>query len=275
MGDRLATDPEQQAKSLREFLRTRSFGRQTYWHLRVDSTNDLAARLAAEGAPEGTLVVAEQQERGRGRGGRQWFSPPGLGLYFSLILRPREHARMVPLQTFLTAVALTEVIRVRCCLTATIRWPNDVLVGGRKVAGILAEGRMHAGGIRNLVVGVGWNLRHRASDFPDDLRERATSLAASGMDEVNSIPLLAYLLEVWEDWYERFSMEGTDFLLEAWRRYSPESSGHWVRVTDGKRILTGKTCGVDSEGALLVEEDGGFVNRVRFGEVQSMLEVRS
>ncbi|MCZ6671002.1 MAG: biotin--[acetyl-CoA-carboxylase] ligase [Acidobacteria bacterium] len=275
MGEELAAGPEQRARSLQEFLRTRVFGRKTCWHLQVGSTNDLAARLAAEGAPEGTLVVADQQEMGRGRGGRQWYSPPGLGLYFSLVLRPREYARIVPLQTFLTAVALTEVIRARCRLAATIRWPNDVFIEGRKVAGILAEARMLGSGIRNLVVGVGWNLRHRAADFPDDLRGRATSLAAAGMEEVNSIPLLAYLLEVWENWYERFSKEGADSLLEAWRRYSPESTGHWVRVADGKRILTGKTRGVDSEGALLVEGDDGCVNRIRFGEVQSMLEVRS
>lgn len=263
------------AKGLREFLRTRRFGHQLHWFDRVDSTNDLATGLAADGAPEGTVVIADAQDRGRGRGQHHWFSPPELGLYLSLVLRPSDGVRNLPLQTFLAAVALTEVLRGRHRLQAEIRWPNDILIGGRKTAGILAEGRSRADGVRDLVVGVGINLRHRSEDFPPELRNVATSLAAAGATDPEPVRLLAFFLEAWEGWYERFERDGPGPLLKAWSACSPESDGARVKARDGDEIRIGWTRGVDRDGALLVEDDRGEITAIRFGEIRALLEVAS
>jgi BirA family biotin operon repressor/biotin-[acetyl-CoA-carboxylase] ligase len=266
---------EDRARALREFLRTRRFGRHLHWYERVASTNDLAAVLAADGAPEGTLVVAEAQDRGRGRGPRHWFSPPGLGIYLSLVLRPRTRVRQLPLHTFLAATALTEVLRDQLRLPAEIRWPNDILVGGRKAAGILAEGRSQSDGIRELIIGVGINLHHRQDDFPSELRDHATSLAAAGAAVSEPVRVLAFLLEAWEKWYEKFEREGPQPLLKAWSGFSPESNGARVKVRDGEEIRTGRSRGVDADGALLIEDERGVVSAVRFGEIRAILEVGS
>lgn len=275
MGNGLTESSAEPARALGEFLRTRRFGRELHWFKRVDSTNDLASDLASRGSPEGTVVIAAEQTEGRGRGRRRWFSPPGLGIYLSVVLRPRAGIRHLPLHTFLAAVALTEVLRDRLGLPAEIRWPNDLLIRGRKAAGILAEGRSGTEGVRDLVVGVGINLRHRREDFPGELRDQATSLAAEGAADPEPVRLLAFLLEAWEAWYGRFESDGPGPLLAAWSRYSPESNGAWVRVRDGAEVRTGRTRGVDADGALLVEDHQGRVAPVRFGDVRAGLEVRS
>ncbi|MBI4161124.1 MAG: biotin--[acetyl-CoA-carboxylase] ligase [Acidobacteria bacterium] len=273
MGGGVGLSPARRRDLLRQFLRTRRFGREVHWFPRIGSTNDHAARLAAAGEPEGSLVVAETQSRGRGRGRRQWFSPPGLGLYLSLILRPEEPGRAVPLHTLVAAVALAGVIRRRFRLPATIRWPNDVLIRRRKVGGILAEARSQSGAVRDLVVGVGCNLGQRRIDFPAGLRDRATSLAAEGAGSVEPVRLLAFLLEAWEDRYDRFRREGAGPLLREFLALSPESDGAWVKVRDGDATRTGRTRGIGGDGALLVEEAGGRIRPVRFGEVRALLEV--
>lgn len=260
---------------LNRILSTKRFGRKVFWHRSLGSTNDEAARLAGQGEAEGTLVVAEEQTMGRGRERRTWHSPPFLGWYFSLILRPPGPAHETPLQTFVVAVALTEVIRDRCGLPATIRWPNDILIRGRKTAGILAEVRTSNEAGRGLVIGVGWNLNHRREDFPEELRDRATSLLAEGGRKVSRLPLLAALLEKWEIGYAGYFRAGPESLLNSWKEYSPESTGAWIRLDDGKTIHTGRTRGIGPDGALLLEGAKGKVTSFRFGEVRRLLEVRS
>lgn len=158
-----------------EGLDTEVLGRKEILHFEeTDSTNARARELADQGAPEGTLVVAERQTQGRGRKGRIWFSPPGAGIYASLILRPSIPPHEATRITFVTAVAAAEALLHLTDLNVRIKWPNDILVNGKKVAGILTEISTERGAVDYAVVGLGMNVN--TPGFPDDISERATSI---------------------------------------------------------------------------------------------------
>jgi BirA family biotin operon repressor/biotin-[acetyl-CoA-carboxylase] ligase len=213
-------------------------------HLReVDSTNLRARALAGAGAPHGTLVTATAQVAGRGRQGRVWTTPPGRTLVLSLVLR--DPPRLLPL---VAAVAVAEVAGA----AARIKWPNDVLIDGRKVAGILAEGRLQEGWA---VLGIGVNVATRPEDLPAELRETAGSL---GLDPADLEPTLDRLLAALERWLAATDAE----LLDAFRARDA-LAGHEVRWSGG----TGVVRGVDDGGRLVVEHDDGTTTALEAGEV--------
>ena len=207
-------------------------------HRVTDSTNERAKALAAAGAPHGTLVTADEQTAGRGRQGRTWVARPGSAVLMSLVLRdPRES---LPLAA---AVAVAEAVPVDCL----IKWPNDVLVDGRKLAGILVEGRPQDGWA---VLGIGLNVSTPAADFPEELRDIATSLAAALPDPPGTEAVLWALVE-----RLRVRLASPlDEVLEEWRRRDAlrGSEVHW----DGG---AGTAAGVDDDGSLLVDTDSGRV----------------
>jgi BirA family biotin operon repressor/biotin-[acetyl-CoA-carboxylase] ligase len=157
-------------------LKTKCIGRTIHAYNSVHSTNDIAARLASEGAPEGTIVTSEIQTKGRGRLSRSWHSPPETGIYSSIILRPKFASEQAPGLSIMTALALADTIETYCPDQTKIKWPNDVLISGRKVAGILTELSAEGRRIEHVVIGVGINVNHRAEDFPEELRSIATSV---------------------------------------------------------------------------------------------------
>jgi len=160
---------------IREGLDTKVFGkRDIVYFTETDSTNTRAKDLAARGAPEGTLVISERQTKGRGRKGRSWFSPSQGGIYTSLILRPSISPSEAPKITLLSAVVVAETLRSLTGLSAIIKWPNDILINGKKIAGILTEMSTEMDAIDYIVVGLGLNVN--TPDFPDDIREKATSI---------------------------------------------------------------------------------------------------
>ena len=233
------------------------------------STNDVASALAERGAPEGALVLALAQTSGRGRHGRVWVSPPGAGLYFSVVLRG---AAIGPVLTLAGGVAVAEGIRRATALPVDIKWPNDIVVrdsrapgGRRKLAGILAEGSLGAGGVQHMVLGVGINVH--PADYPLDLAPRVTSLEAELGRAVSAGLVLAETLASLNAQIADVRAGMTYAVLERWRALAPTAVGTRVRWATAAGQLRGTTAGVDSEGALLVRREAG-TERIISGEVE-------
>lgn len=230
----------------------------------VDSTNRLAGELARAGAAQGTVVLAEQQTAGRGRLGRSWASPPGVNLYCSIVLRPSVPPVEVPRLTLVAGVAVAEAIAATAALEPQIKWPNDVLLAGRKVAGVLTELEAEAERVRFVIVGIGVNLNARRGDFPRELARKATSLALASGATVDRAAFTGCLLGALDVLYGDF-LEGGFRAVRA--RYERFHCLPGRRVTvDGRPPVTGTVRGVDDDGALLVES-AGEVRRVVSGEV--------
>ena len=249
------------------------FGEPFFYYAEVGSTNDLAARLAAGGAPEGTTVVAAAQTAGRGRMGRAWHSPPGAGLYVSVLFGGRSGAdagspasppgRGTSLLTLMAGVALAEGVERATGLRADLKWPNDLVVeppgvpwrGRRKLAGILAEAISDAGGLVSVVLGFGINLRPAA--LPPELADRVTSLEGELGHRVDGAVVLAECLAALGRWRRALRAGGAAHLLERWRTRGAPSFGREVEWREGGRTLRGVTRQLDEAGALVVERAGG------------------
>lgn len=230
----------------------------------LGSTQDVAKERAAAGAPEGTVIVAGVQGRGRGRLGRHWFSPPG-GLWFSVVLRPQVAASRISGITLMAAVAVAKAIGGTTRLDAGIKWPNDILLGGRKVAGILTEASVLGYRVNFVTLGIGINANVDVDAFPHDLLMPATSLAAELDREVDLDELLTACIKALGEEYERFAASPPG-LLEEWRRRSV-TLGRRVRVTQSGSVVEGEALDVDEAGALLVRDDRGDVREVRAGDL--------
>ena len=248
-------------------LRTVRLGRRIVFEKEVDSTNSLARDLAISGAAEGTLVVAESQTGGRGRKGRNWFSPPGKGIYVSLVLRPRFQPAEAPKMTLLAGVALAETLAPIVPTRVAIKWPNDVLAGGKKVAGILIEIATEIDVIDYMIVGVGLNVNTPPGSFPADLRKRATSLAAEIGRPVPRAEILGAFLERFEGYYDLTGREGFAPVIRRWRELS-DMAGRPVRVHSFNGFVEGTIAGIDDDGVLLLIGSDGTVERVISGDVE-------
>jgi BirA family biotin operon repressor/biotin-[acetyl-CoA-carboxylase] ligase len=252
------------------------FGTPLYYFPTMGSTNDLAARLASGGAPEGTTVAAEAQTAGRGRLGRTWFSPQGAGLYVSVIVRPDAVARtdgsgpmpaapaLPAVLTLACGVALAEAIRDTTGLQAAIKWPNDLVVHRRKLAGILAEASAQGSELDYVILGFGINVR--PVTYPPDVAQRATSIEAELGRPVDRGLLLARVLENLAACREALRGGDVAGVLARWRRMAPGAVGARVEWRTPAGPVSGRTAGLDEDGALLVERDGR-VERVVAGEV--------
>ncbi len=230
----------------------------------VASTNDLAKELAAREAPEGTLVVAEAQTGGRGRLGRQWDSPPGTGLYVSLLLRPPLPPTEMPQITLTTAVAVARAVKRVTGVAPGIKWPNDLLLAGKKLGGILTEMETESERIRHLVVGLGLNVNNPA--FPAELEPLATSLLLATGRRHSRLEILQAWLEEFEELYGRFLAREFAGILDEWRSLTV-TLGRRVTVRQGPVTICGRALDVAPDGALLVETAAGDVVRVTSGEI--------
>ena len=232
------------------------------------STNDVARALAADGAPDGTIVIADVQSAGRGRLGRAWHSPPGVGLYLSALLRPGGPLDSVGRYGLVAAVAACEACREVAGSEVTLKWPNDVVAAGRKLAGILSEARSDGSAI-DLVVGIGVNVNHAAHDFTDELRDQAVSLRQLRRGErVDRAALAARVVEIWGDLLDGLRRGSWPEAAERFLRYAPHARGARVRLASGAR---GVTDGLDHAGALRVSTDSGVV-AVHAGESVAVVE---
>lgn len=233
-------------------------------HAEVTSTNDIAAEYGARGAAEGVVVVAESQTAGRGRFARSWHSPPGAGLYVSVLLRPPN--AVARLLTLAGGVALCEAVRESTGLAATIKWPNDLLAPGgrRKLAGILVEASATGRGVDYAVFGFGLNIR--ATAYPPDLLGRATSLEEELGRTVDADRLLDSCLAALARRYEDLQGGREQSVLGRWRELAPDAVGARIEWTRDGRRLSGVSAGIDADGALLAQTPQG-IERIVSGEV--------
>jgi BirA family biotin operon repressor/biotin-[acetyl-CoA-carboxylase] ligase len=245
-------------------------GRTILFSRKVSSTNDWAKELASLGAMEGTVVVAEAQTFGHGRLGREWASPRG-GLWFSAILRPEklgpvEVAKLV----FAAGLAVAEVLHELYHLRVETKWPNDVLINGRKVCGILAETNTKGRWINYVIIGIGVNANFDVENaFHHELGKVATSLKKELGRKVPIDELLKAVLEKLECFYELFLKEGFVPILERWKRYAV-FLGRQVEVANGARKTSGLACDVDVDGSLVLKSEDGKMMRVFFGDVSTL-----
>lgn len=238
-----------------------AFGRLLIYR-EAESTQDLVRDLALRGEPEGTAVMALKQTHGRGREGRSWVSPEGKNLALSVLLRPRLTPRDTVLLGFLVSIAVAETVEARGVPEALLRWPNDVLVRGGKIAGILSEATVQAGTIRFVIVGIGLNVNTLDADFPADLRTPATSLLMSTGHEADLEAVARELLQKLETLYRRVKTEGCAFIPSLWER-------RWAHR--GRMLVhesaTGVGQGLDEDGALVLKLHGEKVIRITSGDV--------
>lgn len=268
-GYRLLEPPDLSAEVLRTYARGK-LGREVIFYESLDSTNDTAMGLASGGAAHGTVVLADEQRKGRGRLGRRWASPQGRNIYMSIILRPGMRPREAALITLMAAVSAATAIREKTGLGAGIKWPNDLIAGGRKLGGILTEVRSDPDRVLHAVVGVGINVNMAQSDFPHSIRGSATSVFMETGKRHRRTPIVAALLGCLEGELERFTKEGRGPLLEEWRRLS-STLGKTVRVDAGDEEITGVALDIDDEGRLVLKAGDGL-RRISSGDLTMLRE---
>ncbi len=263
------------------------FGKKIYYKEEIDSTNTEAKRQAAEEGNHGLVVIAEQQTMGRGRRGRSWSSPKGTGIWMSLLLKPELEPEKASMLTIVAALSVADAITEVTGLEAFIKWPNDIVVGGKKVCGILTEMSADVSGIRYVVVGIGINVNTR--EFPEEIKEIATSLflekcsaqmkqkevvhseSHKQLDETELIDrelLMTTVLDKLEEYYNQFMQSGDlEFILEDYNKKLANRDKQ-VRIIAGgdERSQEGIARGINKEGELLVETEEGLLE-VRSGEV--------
>lgn len=253
------------ANEIKEKLQTTVFGNNIHTFSEIGSTNNEAKSRAAKGEPEGTVVIAESQSTGRGRLSRGWFSPPGRGIWFSLILRPPFLPYLAPQCTLMAAVAVTRALRQMTNLPCGIKWPNDILLDGKKLVGILTEMSAEMDQINYVVIGIGINVNIRADEFPPELQSIASSLQIATGHPVARTDLLCSILQEMEQLYNHSVQEGFGAVLATWRELSL-TLGQVVDVYTPEEHYSGIAIDIDNEGALLVDTEQGR-QRVIAGDV--------
>lgn len=254
------------AAAVAPLLRTHRLGRRFHCRTAVRSTNLSAARLARRGAAAGVTVVADTQTGGRGRDGRAWFSPPGVNLYVSVILRPPKSLRETPQLAPVAGLAAAAAIRQTCAaLRPRLKWPNDILLQDRKVAGILCT----AAGSRNrtayVIVGLGINVNLDPAQAPPELARTLTSLRTAAGHDIARNRVLAAVLNELETRYEQWCEQGLEPFRDEWDRLSA-LRGRAVRVVAGATTIDGIVTGLSPEGALQLRTAAGSVREIKAGD---------
>jgi BirA family biotin operon repressor/biotin-[acetyl-CoA-carboxylase] ligase len=275
LGYRLIQAPDLLIPSeIKPILKTKWIGKTIHYFHTLDSTNSKAYQLALNGAEEGELVIAELQEKGRGRIERQWFSPPLLNLYLSVILRPNIPPHQASLITLVAAVATADAIQNFSGLFPLIKWPNDILLRDRKVAGLLNEIHSETDRIHFVILGIGVNLNMGKKMLPKEIRAIATSLMIEMGRTISRKAFLQSLLLELERWYTIFLKQGSNVILKAWRDRA-QIKGRRVKVTSFGETLVGMAVDIDSDGALILETEDGRRKRIVAGDIEYKEKVKS
>jgi len=250
---------------LRQRLKGSLFGKRIHHFFKVDSTNRVALELAHAGEPEGAVVLAEEQTAGRGRAGRVWHSERAVGIYVTLVLRPKLAPVQAPLLTMMAGLSAYTAIQAHSGLVVDLKWPNDLLIGGKKIGGILTEMHAEPGQVRFVIVGIGLNVNQEK--FANELGSVATSLRIESGRPQSRLELLVRLLREFENDYNEFLREGSASVIDRFTKVSSYAQGKRVRVSNGKDAFTGVTAGLGPEGLLQVQRDSGQVTTVIAGDV--------
>jgi BirA family biotin operon repressor/biotin-[acetyl-CoA-carboxylase] ligase len=250
---------------LRQRLKGSLFGKRIHHFLKVDSTNHVAMELGHAGEPEGAVVLAEEQTAGRGRAGHAWHSERATGIYATVLLRPHLAPVQAPLLTMMAGLSAHAAIEAQTGLKVDLKWPNDLLIRGKKVGGILTEMHAEPAQIRFVIVGIGLNVNQEK--FPAELSAIAASLRLETGKPQSRLELLVRLLREFESDYNRFLTEGAESVTKRFVTISSYAQAKRVRVSNGKESFAGVTAGLGPEGLLLVKRDGGQIVTVIAGEV--------
>lgn len=253
------------AQEIKSRLHTRYWGQETMFFEEVDSTNNVAKKMAEEGAPHGRLVIAENQNAGKGRRGRTWSSPEGTGIWMTFILRPQISPQAASMLTLVAAMAVRKAIYLETGLETVIKWPNDIVAGGKKICGILTEMSAELEWINYVVVGVGINANIRK--FPDEISDKATSLILETGRMVDRSRMVSAYGNAFEEYYNRFLETGNLALLKDEYNSSLANFHNQVRVLDTAGEFVGISKGINDVGELVVTDDEGTERIVRSGEV--------
>ena len=248
----------------------RQLGRPIHYYPSIDTTMRRAAELAEQGEPAGAVVIAEEQTAGRGRLGRSWISERGAGLYFSLILRPRLSAGDAAVVTLALGLAVARAIHRLTSTPCDLRWPNDVLLGGRKCCGILTEMAAEGDRVRHVIGGIGVNVNQ--TELPAELMETATSLRLATGCEYSRDALLAEILNEADRYMGILVERGPAIIVELFTRASSYAEGKRVVVLNGTEQITGSTAGLTPAGSLLLRRDDGTVTPILAGSVRPVAE---
>ncbi len=249
-------------------MHTKTVARKIIPFFDVLSTNDIAMRLAIQGEEEGTVVIAERQRQGRGKGRSSWFSPSDSGLWFSIIFRPPVNTISVEKFTLLSAVSVVESVKQLFELDAKIKWPNDVMINGKKFCGILSEGKISMSGLEFIVVGIGINVNLAKDEFPVELNEHATSLEIELNRKVNRVNLFSNLMFNLDNQYELLKDSPLE-VYKKWRSYS-DIIGKKIELSVSGNSITGIASDFDENGYLILHKDSGVLEKFMTGTIKKV-----
>ncbi len=268
LGYRLAAIPDSLIPAeIKWKLKTRTLGKEIISYKKVDSTNDIAYGLAEKGIKEGTVILAEEQSKGKGRHGRQWISPSKGGIYMSCILRPGIAPNEIPRITLLVAVAVAKAIRELSGLDVLIKWPNDIMNDGRKLCGILTEMKAEQDSVDFVITGIGINVNTPIKHLPKGASSLKEELRRAGTDiTISRIELTKKILEILEEYYTLLNKEGFEPIIDAWKSLSA-MIGSRVKVMLPNRTFEGQAHDINPDGALVVRLDSGVLEKVSSGDV--------
>ncbi|WP_430785586.1 biotin--[acetyl-CoA-carboxylase] ligase [Virgibacillus flavescens] len=247
-------------------LHTNWIGKKMVHKVSTKSTQNVAHQLARDNAPHGTVVIADEQTEGKGRMNRSWYSSKNQGVWMSIILRPKILPYLAPQLTLLTATVLAEVLDKKVGITPQIKWPNDLLVNSKKTAGILTEMQAEQDQIQYIVIGVGINVNHTNEDIPEELSERATSLRIESNHEWSIKDLIQQLLQTFEPAYDQYLSNGFSTVKSKWESYGFKI-GQDIKINTLKKSWTAKFDGIASDGALLIENSDGQIQKMYSAEI--------
>ncbi|WP_080845478.1 biotin--[acetyl-CoA-carboxylase] ligase [Cytobacillus gottheilii] len=254
------------ADEIRFGLRTAILGKNIHYEESVDSTQRIASRHVLEGAPEGTIVIAEEQVAGRGRMDRSWHSPKYTGIWMSLILRPNIPPQKAPQLTLLTAVAIVQAME-EAGLHPSIKWPNDILLNGKKVTGILTELQADADRIQAVIIGIGINVNQKLEDYPEELQSIATSMSIEAGRELDRAHILQHVLYHLEKLYLLYLDKGFAPIKLLWESYAI-TIGKTVTARSISETIHGKALGITEEGVLLIEDETGEQHHIYSADIE-------
>lgn len=252
------------ANEIKDNLTTTFMGSEIIYFKEVDSTNNMAKKLAREGCKEGTIVIADKQSNGKGRLGRTWASPPNEGIWMSVVLRPALSPNKASQLTLIAGLSMCEVIREITGLDAKIKWPNDIVINGKKVCGILTEMSAQIEDIEYVVVGIGVNVN--IEDFPSDL-PYATSLAVEGKEKYSRKHIITAFLKLFEQDYKQYiKKQNLIFIKERYEK-NCITLNKKVKLVSRETEIIATSLGISSEGAIIVKLEDGTVQEIFTGEV--------
>ncbi|ASK63356.1 biotin--[acetyl-CoA-carboxylase] ligase [Virgibacillus phasianinus] len=247
-------------------LQTKWLGEKIIHRASITSTQHLAHQLASEGAPHGTIVIADEQTKGKGRMNRSWYSSKHKGIWMSIIVRPEILPYMAPQLTLLAATVLADVLDAQLGVKPQIKWPNDLLINQKKTAGILTEMQAEQDQIQYIVLGMGINVNHTSDDIPDELRNKATSIYIESKQERSIKDVIQQILQAFEPAYEHYIKHGFSDTKDKWESYGFKI-GQEININTMRNSWTAKFNGIASDGALLIENDDGQIKKMYSAEI--------